>query len=93
MRRQGKQLAVACDKAAALQREQDAPRGRPRQLGGPRDVAQRHRAGRFAERLQQAQAAVETLDEIGGALLAAFTLQLRHWPFCLSAFFARGGRR
>ena len=71
MRRQREQLAVAGDKAAALQREQDAARGGARQVGGARDVAQRHRARSIAERLQQAQAAVEALDEIGGALLAA----------------------
>jgi len=80
MRRQREQLAVACDKAAALQREQDAPRGGARQLRGARDVAQRHRAGRFAEGLQQTKPAVETFDEIGGAFFAALSRQLRHLP-------------
>ena len=47
-----------------------------------RDVAQRHWARRFAEGLQQAQAAVEAFDKIGGALLAALTLQLWHWLIC-----------
>ena len=66
--RQREQLAVAGDEAAALEGEENAARGGARQIGGAREIAQRHRAVGGAELLQQAQAAVEALDEIGGAL-------------------------
>src|SRR2546430_2424119 len=78
MRRQRKQLAVGRDKTAMRKREQDAARGGAWQLRGAGDVAERHRAAGCTERLQQAQAAVETLDEIGGTLLAVLAFQLWH---------------
>ena len=80
MRRHRKQFAVTGDKAAALQREQDAACGGARQVGGAGDVAERHRTGHVAERLQEAQAAIEALDKIGSAFLAAFAFQLWHGP-------------
>ena len=44
VRRQREQLAVGRDEAAALEREENAARGGARQVGGAREVAQRHRA-------------------------------------------------
>jgi len=70
--------ALKRDKAAMREREEDAPCSGARQLGGASEVAERHRAAGRAEHLQQAQAAVETLDEIGGTLLAVPALQLWH---------------
>src|SRR4051812_10205923 len=89
MRRQREQLAVGRDVAAMRQREENASRGRARQLSGARDVAQGHRARGLAEHLQQPQTAVEALDEIGGALLAVLAFQLWHrWILCLRVTFS-----
>ncbi len=81
MRRQREQLAVGRNKAAALEREEDAARGGTRQLRGAREITQCHRTAGGAEFLQQPQAAVETLDEVGGTLLAVTALQLWHVAF------------
>jgi hypothetical protein len=85
VRGEGKELAVGCDEAGALQSEQDAARRGARQLGGTGEIAQRHRAARGAEFLQQTQTAVEALDEIGVALLNVAAFQLRHLSFQMAA--------
>src|SRR3954447_23177820 len=51
---------------------------RARSLSGTGEIAQRHRAGRDAEALQQAQPAIEALDEIRRAFVALASLQLGH---------------
>src|SRR5260370_23886047 len=89
MRGECEQLAVGGDKAGAFEGEEDASRGRARQLRGAREVAQCHRAAGAAEFLQQAQTAVETLDEVGGTLVAIAALQL--WHVALHG--ARAGQR
>jgi hypothetical protein len=68
-----------------LQREQDTPGGRAREVGGPRDLAQRHRRRALAEGLQQPQAAVEAFDKVGGPDLARFAFQLGHDSFRIGA--------
>ncbi|MHC2160250.1 hypothetical protein ACVL5V_002671 [Bradyrhizobium ottawaense] len=78
MRCQREQLAIAADKTAALEREQHTSGGGARQVRGAGEIAQRHRAGRRAEALQQAQAAIERFDEIRRALVGLAPLQFGH---------------
>src|SRR4051812_13331270 len=78
MWRQREQLAIAADEAAALEREQHAPRGGAWKLCGTAEIAQRHRPCCGAEALQQAQPAIEALDEIRRAIVALASLQLGH---------------
>ena len=79
-RRQPEQLAVARDQAGTLEREQNAPRGRARQVGGFGEIAQRHRLLAAAKQLEHPQAAVEAFDEIRRAAVVRLTLafQFRH---------------
>src|SRR5260370_3929533 len=89
MRSECEELAVGRDKAGAFEGEEDASRGRGGKLLGAREVAQCHRAAGAAEFLQQAQTAIETLDEVGGTLVVIAALQLWH----LALHGARAGPR
>ena len=61
----------------AVARGRSAARARSLSVAGPPMVPNTS---------EQADAAVEALDEIGGALVALAAFQLWHWPFRLEAF-------